>query len=270
MSNKEFNRNICFTFFEDYRKTAKEIEEDFGKEAVADYYNAIIDYALYGVEPELKGAIKYIWHTTKASIDKSIERRSGGFRENTEQTERVLKYKEENPEATQREIAEATGISVGKVNKVLKANSSSNTISNTDSNSNSNSSSNSIREHEHEHDSLLTEEETEEEKERVLEELTDEELNNLLRRYRGKEKYANLQKDFNLQYGILSKEIPSQIETILKERHKEEIDKKREEDIDRILASSAAFSNIDYDERYRQAQEARKKREEKRRNWLCE
>ena len=157
-----------------------------------------------------------------------------------------------------------------KVNKVLKANSSSNTISNTDSNSNSNSSSNSIREHEHEHDSLLTEEETEEEKERVLEELTDEELNNLLRRYRGKEKYANLQKDFNLQYGILSKEIPSQIETILKERHKEEIDKKREEDIDRILASSAAFSNIDYDERYRQAQEARKKREEKRRNWLCE
>lgn len=61
---------------------------------------------------------------------------------------------------------------------------------------------------------------------RELEDLTDEELDNLLKRYRAKEKYAVLQKDFSLQYGILSKELPSQINSIIKERKDK---KKREE-----------------------------------------
>ena len=60
-----------FIFFNDYRETAKEIEEEYGKEAVADYYNAIIDYALYGNEPKLdKGLLKYVWCITKEKIDK--------------------------------------------------------------------------------------------------------------------------------------------------------------------------------------------------------
>jgi hypothetical protein len=101
-----------------------------------------------------------------------------------------------------------------------------------------------------------------EQKDRTLEDLTDEELNNLLRRYRAKEKYSILQNDFSLSYGILSKELPSQIDSILKERHKEEIDKKREEEIDRILAS-VYISDVDYGERYRQAQERRKIEEKK-------
>ena len=151
MSKKEFSRNICFTFFEDYKKTADELEKDFGKELVADYYNAIINYALYNIEPELKGTLKYVWHTTKTTIEKSIERRSNSFsKENTEQTNKILKYKEENPNATQREIADATGISVGKVNKVLKANVSSDSIST----SNTNSNTTTIHEREREHDSL--------------------------------------------------------------------------------------------------------------------
>lgn len=148
MKEKNFKRNICFTFFEDYRLSAKEIEADFGKEVVADYYNAIIDYALYGNEPELKGVLKYTWHTTKSTIDRSIERRANGFsRENTVQTDVVKKYKEEHPNATQREISKATGVSTGKVNKVLKnINGSSNSNTNSDTNSYSNSS--SEREHE--------------------------------------------------------------------------------------------------------------------------
>ncbi len=215
MSNKEFNRNVCFTFFEDYRKTAKEIEEDFGKEAVADFYNAIIDYALYEIEPELKGVLKYTWHTIKTTIDKNVEKRSSGFRENTEQTEKILKYKEENPKATQREIAEATGVSLGKVNKVLKASSITSSITNTITNTSSSSSSNTIREHEHEHEEKKEEKR---EKERDLEDLTDEELNNLLRKFRGRESYANLKKEFHLANGVLDKELSSKIESILAQR----------------------------------------------------
>lgn len=99
---------------------------------------------------------------------------------------------------------------------------------------------------------------------RELEELTDEELGNLLKRYRIKESYTNLQKDFHLAYGTLSKELPSKIDSILKERHKEEIEAKRDEEINRVLAQSAAFSDIDYDERFKMAQANRKKEEEKR------
>ena len=292
MTKKEFNRSVCFTFFEDYRKTAKEIEEDFGKETVADYYNAVIDYALYSIEPELKGVLKYVWHTTKSTIDKSIERRSSGFREDTDLSEKILKYIEENPKATEREIAKAVKCSTGKVNKVKQkylyptsTDSTSTSSSNTSTDSTSTSSSNTIREREQrerererEQDSLLsTHEEKEEKKEnanakkeiesskklRELEELTDEELGNLLKRYRIKESYTNLQKDFHLAYGTLSKELPSKIDSILKERHKEEIEAKRDEEINRVLTQSAAFSDIDYDERFKMAQANRKKNEEK-------
>lgn len=164
MSNKEFNRSVCFTFFEDYRKTAIEIENDFGKEAVCDYYNAIIDYALYEIEPELKGVLKYTWHTTKTTIDSSVNRRASGFREDTEATEKILEYKRQNPNATQREIADATNTSVGKVNKALKSlNNTPNPDTNTDTSSssdsntypnsitNTSSNTNTIREREREH-----------------------------------------------------------------------------------------------------------------------
>lgn len=237
MNNKEFNRNVCFTFFEDYRKTAKELEEDFGKEIVADYYNTIIDYALYGIEPELKGAIKYIWHTTKASINKSIERRSGGFRENIEQTEKVLKYKEENPKATQREIAEATGISLGKVNKVLNASSSSDTNANT----NSVSTSDTIREREHEHCSRSTEEQTKEKK-RVLEDLSDEELENAIKDYNNKVKYLDIQKKYNLKDKV-TKDTIRKMESILKQRVAKEKNEKTISIIKTELQSNPTLIN---------------------------
>ena len=65
---------INFIIFEDFRKAAMEIENEFGKSNVVDYYNAIIDYALHEKEPKMQGVIKYLWHTTKATTDKSIER----------------------------------------------------------------------------------------------------------------------------------------------------------------------------------------------------
>ena len=64
-----------FKFSEDYRLTAKEIEKDYGKEVVADFYNSIIDYALYETEPILNGPIKYAWPTLKVVIDRSMARK---------------------------------------------------------------------------------------------------------------------------------------------------------------------------------------------------
>jgi len=249
---KEFERNVCFTFFEDYRLTAKELEEDFDKDIVADYYNAIIDYALYGVEPEPKGAIKYIWHTTKTTIDKSIERRANGFgREDKEKTEKVLKYKAEHPEATQKEISEKTGVSVGKVNKVFKdlKDNSSNTDSNTNTNSNSNSSSNTTNEREREHVSHSFDVDDkhpienanapdvaeQQERKRILKDLSSEELKELSNDYRSEIKYTALYEKYHLCKGELNKELLNTIESILQKRDKEEkyssIKKKLNEDV---------------------------------------
>lgn len=241
-SNKVFERNVCFTFFEDYRLTAKELEDDFGKEIVADYYNAIIDYALYEQEPELKGTIKYVWHTTKTTIDKSVERRSNAFgKADVETTKKILQYKENHPEATQRKIAEAVGCSPGKVNKVLK-DYSSNTYSN--SNTDTNSSSNTCNEREREHVSLSSDEgkpsldvanapddathlsEREDRKKRTLKDLTKEELNGLLDDFRaGKDEgftYPVLQQKYNLTNGQLDKKLPDTINSIFKDREKED------------------------------------------------
>ena len=160
MSKKdtEFKRNICFSFFEDYRLTAKEIEEDFGKAAVADFYNAIIDYALYEQEPILKGAVKYVWPTIKTTIDKSIEKRSCGFgKTDVDKTNAVLKYLEEHPNASQREVSKATNISLGKVNSVFKT--LSNTNPNTITNTNTNTITNTTLEREREHPQKSSEDE---------------------------------------------------------------------------------------------------------------
>lgn len=213
--NKEFNRKICFTFFEDYRKTAKEIEGDYGKEGIADYYNAIIDYALYEIEPELKGVIKYIWHTTKTTIDKSIDRRARGFsREDTEMTEKIQKYKRENPSATQREIAEATGSSIGKVNKTLK--NTSDTNADSSAFSNTTSITNACIEHEHEQTFKTEEMNKDSHRQRKLEELSLEEKTELVNDFKSGKKYAEMYKKYNLVYGCLTKETLLQLEEELR------------------------------------------------------
>lgn len=227
-NNKEFDRNICFTFFEDYRKTAKEIEEDFGKEAVAEYYNSIIDYALYEIEPELKGTIKYLWHTTKTTIDKSIDRRASGFaREDIEMTERILKYKKDNPNATQRDIAHFTGASIGKVNKVLNNHSISYT------NSDASTSSNTTSEHEHEHGSSIDEKKNikkEKKKPRKLEEISDKEKAEIVKHFRAKTKtYTEMNIYYNLEYGCLSAEsiLSLEEELIIKNNKEKDLNKKK-------------------------------------------
>ena len=130
-NEKNFDRSIAFTFYAEWHEMAKEIEEDYGKEVVADFYNAIIEYALFEVEPEKKAPLKYFWAQLKEKIDASQAHRAKGFGENVELNEKILQYKQENPEATYRMIAEAVGCSVGKISKVLGRGSNSTTATST-------------------------------------------------------------------------------------------------------------------------------------------
>ena len=130
-NEKNFDRSIAFTFYAEWHEMAKEIEEDYGKEVVADFYNAIIEYALFEVEPEKKAPLKYFWAQLKEKIDASQAHRAKGFGENVELNEKILQYEQENPEATYRMIAEAVGCSVGKISKVLGRGSNSTTATST-------------------------------------------------------------------------------------------------------------------------------------------
>lgn len=64
-NNTNFIRNKCCMFFGTWVETAQTIEEDFGKAAKADFYDAILAYSLYETEPELTGPLKYVWPSIK-------------------------------------------------------------------------------------------------------------------------------------------------------------------------------------------------------------
>lgn len=118
MADKVFDQSVCFSFFGDYKQTADEIEKEFSAEEALNYYKDLCNYALYNTEPVLSGIRKILWPTTKTTVDSSIKRRRSGFGEDTDKSEEILQYKRDNPDATQRGIADAVGCSLGKVNKV--------------------------------------------------------------------------------------------------------------------------------------------------------
>lgn len=120
MTDKKFDRSVCFMFFECYLQQAQEIRRTYGDTAAYQCLEGICKYALYQEEPEDQMA-KIVVTGLKNTIDAGQKKREIGFsKENKEQTNAVLKYVKENPDATQNEIASAVGCSIGKVNKVLK------------------------------------------------------------------------------------------------------------------------------------------------------
>lgn len=128
MNNKEFNRAKAFTFYAEWSEIADMLEADYGAEVSNEFYKAIKNYALFSIEPVLSAPIKYLWPQLKEKIDASQAHRARGFyREDKELTKLILELREMNPNATQREIAETIGCSIGKVNKVLKNIASTNT-----------------------------------------------------------------------------------------------------------------------------------------------
>lgn len=146
-NNNVFDRSVAFTFYKEWKEDADTIEEDFGAEGKAKFYDAIINYALFEVEPEMKAPIKYFWNTIKEKIDASQKNRSKGFREDTDMTQKVIDYKQQNPEASVRDVAKAVGCSIGKVSKSLNStpiSTSTTTTTNTTMNVNSVNSVNTI------------------------------------------------------------------------------------------------------------------------------
>ncbi len=210
---KEFDRSICFTFFESYLEQGELVNINLGSEMCSNYFIALCRYALYQEEPQ-DSIIKMLIIGLKNTIDAGQNKRARSFKgEDTDMTNKILKYKEDNPDASYRQIADALGCSKSKVGKVF---SNLNNNSNSNSNSNLNSNNNTM---DVDVDTTCTSEEKEERMlEDLLEKLETEELKELLRRYKNKERYAILQKDYNLPYGSLTKELPSLIEDILTQR----------------------------------------------------
>lgn len=231
---REFDRSICFTFFESYLEQGELVNVNLGSEVCANYFIALCRYALYQEEPQ-DSIIKMLITGLKNTIDAGQNKRAKSFKgEDVDMTNKILKYKEDNPNASYRQIADALGCSKSKVGKVF-----SNLNSNSNSNSNSNLNLNlNLNNNTMDMDVDTTTHIQKEKKERALEDLQTEELKELLKRYKKKEKYAILQKDYNLPYGSLSNELPSQIENLLIQRQKEE--KNRE-----IEAQYSSVSDID-------------------------
>ena len=118
MSEKEFDRGKCFTFFASYRKQGERIKEILGPEKALEYYEAVIDYGLYA-KPIDQELLLYIGDTLLETIDSSQEKRSRAFGENMTVTRSILETVRDHPEYSQNQVAQELQISKGKVNKVL-------------------------------------------------------------------------------------------------------------------------------------------------------
>lgn len=135
----EFDRTEGFLLKSKWLLEAERIEKRLGAKRALDYFYALCHYGLYSIEDDLQEPWDYHWEGIKEEIDNSQDSRAKHFSgENTEQTNEIIKYKTENPNASQRDIALATNTSLGKVNKVIQK------YFNTDINSNSCSDSNII------------------------------------------------------------------------------------------------------------------------------
>lgn len=118
MSEKEFDRGKCFTFFASYRKQGERIKEILGPEKALEYYEAVIDYGLYA-KPIDNNLLLYVGDTLLETIDSSQEKRSRAFGENMTVTRSILETVRDHPEYSQNQVAQELQISKGKVNKVL-------------------------------------------------------------------------------------------------------------------------------------------------------
>lgn len=121
MSNEEFDRSKCFTFFESYYKTGNMIAEMKGKEYAYEYYKAIIEYALYEKPIEDKEMLLFAGgYTALRMIDSSQSKRARGFGENMTRTKAIIEFIRDNPGISQSKIAEEVHCSKSTVSQVLK------------------------------------------------------------------------------------------------------------------------------------------------------
>ena len=231
MNNKEFDRSVCFQFYESYLEQAELVKEQLGPEMCAEYFIALVRYGLYQEEPS-NPMVKMLISGLKNTIDAGQLKREKAFSgENKELTQKIVQYKEENPDATQREVATACQCSVGKVNKALNSNLNNNINNNSNTNSNNNSVNVNVN--------------TEEV--RSIKELTKEEAEEIVKKIKRKEKYIDIQKEYNLEYGSITKNFEKQWNEICKTNEEEYRQKHLEESKD-LYIEFANYLSRDLDD----------------------
>lgn len=116
-----FDRSICFSCFSPWVESIRQ-QRQTDPEKAADAFLVLADYCLYGVEPDPdSNPWGMAWHSIKHDADASIKNRSRRFgTEDLDKHEKIRRFYLEHPDASQREVAEATGCSLGLVNKVLQ------------------------------------------------------------------------------------------------------------------------------------------------------
>ena len=233
MNNKEFDRSVCFQFYASYLEQAELVKEQLGPEMCAEYFIALARYGLYQEESD-NPMIKMLISGLKNTIDAGQLKREKAFGgENKELTEKIIRYKEENQNATQREIAEACKCSIGKVNKVVTSNF--NTNNNINNNSNTNPNNNSVNVN------VNTKEI------RSIQDLTVEEAEEIIQKIKRKERYVEIQKEYNLEHGSITKDFEKQWNSILKEKEEKQIKNKIEEDKE-LYIEFAGYLSRDIDD----------------------
>ena len=68
MNNKEFDRSVCFQFYESYLEQAELVKEQLGAEMCAEYFIALVRYGLYQEESD-NPMIKMLISGLKNTID---------------------------------------------------------------------------------------------------------------------------------------------------------------------------------------------------------
>ena len=194
MNSKEFDRSVCFQFYESYLEQAELVKDQLGAEMCAKYFIALARYGLYQEETD-DLMVRMLISGLKNTIDAGQLKRAKAFGGNGQElTNKILKYKEENRDATQREIADACQCSVGKVNKVLNSNTNTNNNYNTTSNSNNNSVNVNVN-------TRTIQEDTN----KKMEDLTEEEAQAIIKKLKQGTKYVDIQKEYGLAFGSVTK-----------------------------------------------------------------
>ena len=116
-----FKRSVLFSCFQPWVESIRQ-QRQTDPEKAADAFLVLADYCLYAKEPDpATNPWGMAWTSIKAQADSSIKNRSRRFgTEDTDKHDLIRLYYLEHQGSTQREIAAATGCSLGLVNKVLQ------------------------------------------------------------------------------------------------------------------------------------------------------
>ena len=121
MNKEEFDRSVCFTFFNDYHEQIMRVNDAYGSEKAFAVYNAIVNYGLYETEITDPEIMLLVGASLLKNIDNSQKKRALCFAgEDMEMSRKIIQLHLEHPEYSQNKIVQVLDTSTGKVNKTLQ------------------------------------------------------------------------------------------------------------------------------------------------------